>query len=128
MHLLMAALLHIGKNLLEITGSCSTDTGDILCNKPEWFKHTEHFYTDMEESGYKMTVHLYKAEEYGVPQIRHRYIIVGIRADLPVEFHVPSPEPYKDIDVTAGHALAGIPEWASNNEVKKLTQRVIGKV
>jgi len=42
---LIAALLHIGKNLLEITGSCSTDTGDILCNKPEWFKHTEHFYT-----------------------------------------------------------------------------------
>lgn len=84
--------------------------------------------TDMEESGYKLTVHLYKAEEYGVPQIRHRYIIVGIRGDLPVEFHVPSPEPYKNIDVTAGHALADIPEWASNNDVKKLTQRVIGKL
>ena len=84
--------------------------------------------TDMEESGYKLTVHLYKAEEYGVPQIRHRYIIVGIRGDLPVEFHVPSPEPYKNIDVTAGHALADIPEWASNNDVKKLTQRVIGNL
>ena len=83
---------------------------------------------DMEESGYKLTVHLYKAEEYGVPQIRHRYIIVGIRNDLPVEFHVPSPEPYRNIDISAGTALKDIPDWASNNETKKLTNRVIGKL
>lgn len=83
---------------------------------------------DMEESGYKLTVHLYRAEEYGIPQIRHRYIIVGIRNDLPVEFRVPSPEPYKNIDVSVKTALSNIPEWASNNEVKKLTAQVIGKL
>ena len=32
--------------------------------------------------GYDVTAHLYKFEEYGVPQARHRYIIVGLRRDL----------------------------------------------
>ena len=31
---------------------------------------------DMRESGYRLVAHLYKAEEYGVPQTRHRVIIV----------------------------------------------------
>lgn len=31
--------------------------------------------------GYVVTPHLYKFEEYGVPQARHRWVIVGIRAD-----------------------------------------------
>ncbi len=29
--------------------------------------------------GYNLTIHLYKAEQYGVPQTRHRVIIVGVR-------------------------------------------------
>ena len=29
--------------------------------------------------GYRLTTHKYKFEEYGVPQARHRFIIVGIR-------------------------------------------------
>lgn len=44
--------------------------------------------------GYRIVAHLYKFEEYGVPQRRHRYIIVGIRGDRArdgVRFHVPAP-------------------------------------
>jgi DNA (cytosine-5)-methyltransferase 1 len=41
--------------------------------------------------GYKLNVHLYKFEEYGVPQKRHRFIIVGIRKDIDVNFKVPKP-------------------------------------
>jgi DNA (cytosine-5)-methyltransferase 1 len=41
--------------------------------------------------GYKLTVHLYKFEQYGVPQARHRIIIVGLRSDLDVTFRVPAP-------------------------------------
>ena len=29
--------------------------------------------------GYKLTVHKYRFEEYGIPQARHRFIIIGIR-------------------------------------------------
>lgn len=46
--------------------------------------------------GYDLTVNLYKFEDYGVPQCRHRYIIVGIRKDQKVEFKVPSPTHLKN--------------------------------
>jgi len=41
--------------------------------------------------GYEITPHLYKFEQYGVPQARHRVIIVGIRKDLNKKFKVPAP-------------------------------------
>lgn len=44
--------------------------------------------------GYDVTAHLYKFEEYGVPQARHRYLIVGIRHDLAAKlprFEIPAP-------------------------------------
>ena len=43
------------------------------------------------DHGYTLTKHLYKFEEYGVPQARHRIIMVGIRADLKLRFEVPAP-------------------------------------
>lgn len=82
----------------------------------------------MRGAGYKLNVHLYKAEEYGVPQIRHRYIIVGIRSDLDVVFRIPSTELYKNVDISARTALKDIPFDAANNDKKKLTDRVIGKL
>lgn len=109
--------------------------------QPEWFiaenvsgirtagtSDFKQILDDMRDSGYKLTVHLYKSEEYGIPQTRHRYFIVGIREDLPVTFHVPSPEPYKKIDVSVKTALSNIPPEASNNEIKKLSDRVVGKL
>ena len=83
---------------------------------------------DMREAGYKLNVNLYKAEQYGIPQTRHRVIIVGIREDIPVEFHVPSPEPYKNCDVTSKTALSGILKDTPNNEVRKLTEKVIRRL
>lgn len=83
---------------------------------------------DLKESGYKITAHLYKAEEYGVPQRRHRVIIVGIREDLDIEFKVPSPELYKNIDVSSRHALTDIPVNASHNEIRKLSKTVIDRL
>lgn len=83
---------------------------------------------DMREAGYKLNVNLYKAEQYGIPQTRHRIIIVGIREDIPVEFHVPSPEPYKNCDVTSKTALSGILKDTPNNEVRKLTEKVVRRL
>lgn len=90
----------------------------------------EHFKTilaDMEAAGYVITPHMYKFEQYGVPQTRHRIIIVGIRKDLAAQgivFHVPSPEPYASCDVSARTALANIPAGAPNNEVRQLQEKV----
>ncbi|MBN1639103.1 MAG: DNA (cytosine-5-)-methyltransferase [Ignavibacteriales bacterium] len=41
--------------------------------------------------GYELTINKYKFEEYGIPQKRHRIIIIGIRKDLNLKFQVPAP-------------------------------------
>ncbi|MBQ8594583.1 MAG: DNA cytosine methyltransferase [Oscillospiraceae bacterium] len=83
---------------------------------------------DMRAAGYKLNVNLYKAEQYGIPQTRHRVIIVGIRNDLSVEYKVPDPITYKDYDISAGTALSNIPFDAPNNEIRKLSKDVIRRL
>lgn len=75
-----------------------------------------------------MNVHLYKAEEYGVPQTRHRVIIVGIHKDESVKYRVPDPAVYAKCDVTARTALSNIPKNAPNNEVRKLADKVVRRL
>ncbi|MBP1889104.1 DNA (cytosine-5)-methyltransferase 1 [Clostridium moniliforme] len=103
--------------------------------KPKWFlaenvgglrsanagKAFNKILRDLEKSGYKLYPHLYKFEQYGIPQARHRIIIVGIREDLPFVFRVPSPAPYSRVDNTSKSALEipPIPENASNNELTR---------
>lgn len=86
--------------------------------------------TELKEAGYNITPHLYKFEEYGVPQARHRIIIVGIRNDIDVTFKVPSPEPYKDIDNSCKKAIEDppIPEDAPNNEKTKQSKQVVERL
>lgn len=73
---------------------------------------------DLQDAGYRVYPNLYKFEEYGVPQARHRVIIVGIREDLPYEFRIPSTNPYREYDVTCRNAIENPPiaQDALNNE------------
>ena len=75
--------------------------------------------------GYELSVHKYKFEEYGVPQKRHRYVIVGFRNDLGLKFEVPEPS---GRIVTAREALSDIPEWATNNEKTKHPPKVVERL
>lgn len=87
---------------------------------------------ELRNAGYTITPHLYKFEEYGIPQARHRLIIVGIRNDIAknVTYRVPSTEPYKDIDNTCRTAIEvpPIPADAFNNEATKQSQTVIDRL
>lgn len=83
---------------------------------------------DKKFGGYTLYPHLYKFEEYGVPQRRHRILIVGIRNDIDVEFRVPSPEPYADVDNTVETALSNIPSWAENQELTKQSATVVERL
>lgn len=85
---------------------------------------------DMRTAGYKLNVHLYKAEQYGVPQTRHRVIIVGIRNDLAkkYQYKVPDPLIYKSEDVSSRTALANIPQDSPNNEIRKLAKKVVKRL
>lgn len=101
----------------NVSGIRSAGSGDF-----------EVILNDMRAAGYKLNVHLYKAEEYGVPQTRHRVIIVGIRNDLTVKYRVPDPKVYAKCDITARTALAKIPETATNNEIRKLNKKVVKRL
>jgi DNA (cytosine-5)-methyltransferase 1 len=81
-----------------------------------------------EKGGYRLYPHLYKFEEYGVPQRRHRILIVGIRDDIDVEFTVPSPETFRHVDNSVRTALENIPEWAANQERTKQSEDVVKRL
>lgn len=85
---------------------------------------------DLIDAGYKIYPNLYKFEEYGVPQARHRMIIVGIRDDLPYEYKVPSTEKYRNVDVACKTAIEvpPIPKDAANNEFTKQSATVIERL
>ena len=93
-------------------------------------KAFEKIKRDLIDAGYRIYPNLYKFEEYGVPQARHRMIIVGIRNDLPYEFKIPSTEPYKDCDVTCKTAIEvpPIPSYAANNEETKQSAVVVERL
>ncbi len=76
--------------------------------------------------GYILTPHLYKFEEYGVPQQRHRIVIIGIRKDLGLKFRVPAPTT-KYNPVSAREALENprIPKDALNQELTKQSTSVV---
>lgn len=93
-------------------------------------KAFEKIKKDLIDVGYKIYPNLYKFEEYGVPQARHRMIIVGIRNDLPYEFKIPSTKPYEDCDVTCKTAIEvpPIPSYATNNEETKQSATVVERL
>ena len=86
---------------------------------------------DLENAGdgYELTAHLYKFEEYGVPQQRHRIVMVGIRKDLGFRFKVPAPTT-KNCFVSAYEAIENprIADNAPNHELTKQAVSVIERL
>lgn len=46
---------------------------------------------DFAAAGYRVQYKLLNARDYGVPQLRERVFIVGVRNDLPFDYHYPAP-------------------------------------
>ena len=72
--------------------------------------------SEMKQAGYNIVAHKYKFEEYGVPQARHRVVIVGIKNNLNVTFDIPAP---LKIKISVGEALKDIPVEASHQELTR---------
>lgn len=93
-------------------------------------KAFEKIKKDMIAAGYRIYPNLYKFEQYGVPQARHRMVIVGIHKDLPFDFKIPSTEPYEGVDVSCKTAIEVPPisNDAPNNELTKQSAQVIERL
>lgn len=86
---------------------------------------------DLEDAGkgYCLTIHLYKFENYGVPQYRHRIVIIGIRKDLNLEFKVPAPTtPFKQLSAKDAIEHPPIPADAANNELTRQSKTVVERL
>ncbi|HMP88836.1 MAG TPA: DNA (cytosine-5-)-methyltransferase [Kiritimatiellia bacterium] len=80
-------------------------------------------------NGYELTVHLYKFEEYGIPQARHRMIIVGLDRSLNRVFRVPAPfTTHKQVTARQALLVPPIPADAANNERTVQSKTVIERL
>lgn len=86
---------------------------------------------EMYAAGYSVFPNLYKFENYGVPQARHRIIIVGIRKDLDIQYRVPSPARYLNVvDNTCRNAIENPPidQNAPNHEFTRQSAVVVERL
>ena len=99
----------------NVTGLSSANSGSAF----------EKIKSDLRNAGYHIWVDQYKFEEFGIPQSRHRIIIVGFKKSLKANFIKLNPT-YEL--VTSGEALNNIPEDASNNEYTKQSSKVVERL
>jgi len=117
----------------------------INVHDPEWFiaenvsglqsanegRALNKILEDLEKAGkgYKLSVNLYKFEEYGVPQTRHRIVIIGIRRDLGLKFKVPKQITlYKPVSAREAIENPPISENAPNNEITRQSKLVVERL
>ena len=99
----------------NVSGITASDNGNAL----------KKILFELRSSGYRITTHKYCLEKYGIPQARHRIIIVGFRDDLNLTFKVPKPS---NRIVSAAEALANIPIDAANNEYTNHPKRIVERL
>lgn len=98
-----------------------------------WQEHCEQLRAErVEDAGYKVSFRVFNAADYGVPQIRKRVFIIGLRQDLRTDWHFPTPthskeallmkqenaekdETGKEAWVTVEEAIHGLPVLGSDS-------------
>lgn len=93
--------------------------------------YREHILESIRNLGYQVHIKLLNACDYGVPQLRPRVIIVGIRSDVKTEFEYP--DKYDKAAPTVGETLKdlmgvngwrGLDKWVANAD--KIAPTIVG--
>jgi DNA (cytosine-5)-methyltransferase 1 len=98
---------------------------------PKFLDYREQILKSIADLGYKVKIKLLNASDYGVPQLRPRVVIVGIRNDIKSEFEYPEErlvEP-KTVGETLKH-LMGANGWQGLNDwvmqADKIAPTIVG--
>ena len=81
-----------------------------------------------ENEGYDLNVNEYKFEEYGIPQNRHRVIIIGFKKSLNIKGFKPLAKTKKKRTAKEAICNPPIPKDASNNELTAQSEKVIKRL
>lgn len=98
---------------------------------PKFSEYREQILSAIEDLGYNVQIKLLNASDYGVPQLRPRVIIVGIRNDITNSFVYPLAQ--NDDTPTVGEALEdlmGVNGWKQLDEwvakANKIAPTIVG--
>ena len=99
---------------------------------PIFNEYRENIIESISSLGFKVQIKLLKANDYGVPQLRPRIVIVGIRNDISREFHYPEEHPEKSptvgkvlYDLMKEKGWKGAKQWAKN--ANTIAPTIVGK-
>lgn len=85
-------------------------------------------FSETGDFGYAVKPVLVNFADYGVPQIRQRVLIIGVRKDIDKTFEIPEPSHTSDTYVSSKIALAGVESVKFNNEHQNIKERTIEKL
>lgn len=102
--------------------------GILTANKKKAIKQIISDFSSTGEYGYNTSAHLINFAEYGVPQLRERVLIIGVRKDVEDYFEIPSPTHDSDNYVTAKEALKKVKSVKHNNEHQNIKEKTIEKL
>ena len=98
---------------------------------PKFADYRKHIMDSITALGYKVQIKLLNACDYGVPQLRPRVIIIGIREDIKTEFTYPDEHSQKAPSVgetlkklMGANGWANVDEWAK--QANKIAPTVVG--
>jgi len=98
---------------------------------PVFKEYRDSILKSISDLGYKVDIRLLHASDYGVPQLRPRVIIVGIRNDVPGVFHYPEKLAGETptvastlLDLMKKNDWKGADDWAKGAE--KIAPTVVG--
>ena len=82
-------------------------------------EYRDHIFTEIKKLGYVTQIKLFNASDYGVPQLRPRVVIVGIRKDQAGAFEYPQEHPRESptvgetlCDLMSQNGWKGAKKWA----------------
>lgn len=79
---------------------------------------------DLIDLGYHVDAKLLNSSDYGVPQLRPRYVIVGLREEFAPHFHWPSPQPCNETVGSCIRKLLGANGWPGVDQLVSKANRI----